>query len=601
MSGPDFALVKRALQEVRGLPDDERGSWLQALRERDAAVHAEVVSLLAHEDAVLPEVDAWIVGSTWSGSDPEPSGEVGLALPRVVDDGPDRAYTLVHLLGQGGFGEVFLARMHHREIERLVAIKLLKTELVAEDGAVARLRDEARLLGTLRHPGIVTFLGLVQIDGRPGIVTEYVQGDDLAGCIHGPLPMTERAVLEVGSLVADALATAWDEVGVVHRDVKPQNIRIGVHGDVKLLDFGIARSDAVARSAHTGSQQLVGTLRYLAPERLQSQAPAVHASDVFSLGSVLFEALVHEPLFVDVDLLSLCQLVARPQVFRDEVAQRLERVQGQGTRELLQRMLALQPEERPTATEVVEQCDELADALPASQRLRRWCRRRSWPADPIVGASLARRRPGRSRLRVGLALLAAVGVGAALASWPRGAADPPRAAAPSSPPVAARIEPPAPTPPSAPEPAPAAPDPVPATLPAPEPVSGVAPAPAPTPAPLVSTPAPPEPLAEGTPDVAEVEAAVEPSPSPSPAPSGPTRPVQLVSVPPGAEVVDPGSGRILGTTPWGTELPLGNHGFLLRLGDRERRVEVRVGWLDASSRSTWYVADQRVSTTTVPR
>ncbi|MEQ1572507.1 MAG: serine/threonine-protein kinase, partial [Myxococcota bacterium] len=215
---------------------------------------------------------------------------------------PDRRYQLQRRLGRGGFGEVWLAVREAGGVRSEVAVKLLHEGLDPGAQALQRLRDEGRILGLLNHPVILKVLDLTTLDGRVALVTEYVDGADLQECFVAER-MPVRALVEVIGRVADALAVAWSapsptggSLQLLHRDVKPANVRIGRHGDVKLLDFGIARAADPGREAHTKTAALIGTLSYLSPERFDPRHPGGPASDVFALGAVLYEGLAGEQL-----------------------------------------------------------------------------------------------------------------------------------------------------------------------------------------------------------------------------------------------------------------------------------------------------------------
>src|SRR5688572_7575723 len=167
-------------------------------------------------------------------------------LQQTATDSLGRTFDWVRLLGRGGFGEVYLARMHSPSgLEQQVAVKLLPAGLAPGSRAVVRLRDEAHVLASLRHPVVLAPHDLAELAGRVALVTEFIEGEDLASCIdpHDPAPLPVSTQLEVLEQVASALEVAWQQLRLVHRDVKPQNIRIGRHGNVKLLDFGLASSD----------------------------------------------------------------------------------------------------------------------------------------------------------------------------------------------------------------------------------------------------------------------------------------------------------------------------------------------------------------------
>jgi len=207
---------------------------------------------------------------------------------------PER-YELIELLGKGGFGRVYLARYHGEAgFQKDVALKFLKSESQHDEELIARLRDEARLLGLLRHRSIVHVDRLVRLRGAWVIVMEYVPGEDLLTLLkQGPIP--PGPALEVCSEVASALVAAFERttpegqpLRLTHRDIKPGNIRLTRFGDVKVLDFGIARAEFAEREV-AGGEGIAGTPSYMAPERFEGiETPA---GDVYALGVVTYEML----------------------------------------------------------------------------------------------------------------------------------------------------------------------------------------------------------------------------------------------------------------------------------------------------------------------
>jgi tRNA A-37 threonylcarbamoyl transferase component Bud32 len=204
---------------------------------------------------------------------------------------PDRIdrYKVLSLIGQGAMGEVYLAQ--DTTLQRQVAIKLLRAELTADAGAVARFEQEARAASSLNHPNIVTVHEIGRAGARHFIAMEHVDGRSLAALIGEPAaPATVR---EIARQLAEALKVAH-AAGIVHRDLKPENVRLRPDGYVKLLDFGVARllsgSDAEegATRFRTADGQVIGTPRYMSPEQIRGEA-ATAASDVFALGAVLHE------------------------------------------------------------------------------------------------------------------------------------------------------------------------------------------------------------------------------------------------------------------------------------------------------------------------
>jgi hypothetical protein len=201
-------------------------------------------------------------------------------------------YEVFGPLGAGGMGEVYRAR--DTRLGRDVALKTLPASFAADRERLERFEREARAAGSLQHPGIVTVFDVGTHEGRPYIVSELVEGENLRLRLrHGALPA--RRAIEVGIAVARALAAAHQR-GIIHRDIKPENIVLTPEGWVKLLDFGLAKlltpepKNATDTSARTIEGALLGTAAYMAPEQARGE-PADHRADVFALGCVLHEML----------------------------------------------------------------------------------------------------------------------------------------------------------------------------------------------------------------------------------------------------------------------------------------------------------------------
>jgi serine/threonine protein kinase len=201
-------------------------------------------------------------------------------------------YELEELVGSGGMSSVY--RAHDRVLDRRVAIKLLHERYARDEDYLERFRREARAAAQLSHPNIVTVIDRGETEGRPFIVFEYVDGETLKGVVESAAPMPVRDAIELALQIAGALAFAHAR-GVVHRDVKPQNVLLDGDGRAKVTDFGIARSlDLDAGVTQTGT--VLGTSDYMAPEQAMGERASAR-SDVYSLGAVLFELLTGEVLF----------------------------------------------------------------------------------------------------------------------------------------------------------------------------------------------------------------------------------------------------------------------------------------------------------------
>jgi eukaryotic-like serine/threonine-protein kinase len=194
-------------------------------------------------------------------------------------------YRIIAPLARGGMSEVVEAldeRLHRR-----VAMKLLAPSIAEDAAAATRFEREARAVAGLSHPGIVTIYDH-GTDGVPFIVMELIEGPTLKGLIEQRAPFPEADAAAIALEVLDALDHAHGR-GIVHRDIKPQNLLVTGAGTVKLADFGIARSLA-ATAALTQTGQIVGTAAYLSPEQAAGR-PATEASDLYGVGVVLYELL----------------------------------------------------------------------------------------------------------------------------------------------------------------------------------------------------------------------------------------------------------------------------------------------------------------------
>ncbi len=213
-------------------------------------------------------------------------------------------YQIEVLIGRGGMGEVYRAR--DTTLDREVAIKTLPESLATDRERLARFEREARLLASLNHPHIATIHGLERIDGASFLVMELVLGETLAERLsRGPIPLDE--VLPLFGQMAEALEAAHGN-GVVHRDLKPSNVKVTPEGNVKVLDFGLAKAlDDDSREGElsesptntygaTRAGVVLGTASYMSPE--QARGKKVDArTDIWALGAVMYEALTGKKAF----------------------------------------------------------------------------------------------------------------------------------------------------------------------------------------------------------------------------------------------------------------------------------------------------------------
>ena len=191
-------------------------------------------------------------------------------------------YTIVEKLGEGGMGEVFLAE--DAKLDRKVALKFLPPDVASDPDVKARFIQEAKAASALNHPNVCTIHDIQEHDGRMYIVMEHVDGDTLADKRD---QLSLKKAGDIGAQIADALAAAHEK-GIVHRDIKAENIMIRSDGIPQIMDFGLAKLRGVSRLTREGST--VGTTSYMSPEAIQGH-DLDHRTDIYSLGVVLFEML----------------------------------------------------------------------------------------------------------------------------------------------------------------------------------------------------------------------------------------------------------------------------------------------------------------------
>ena len=203
-------------------------------------------------------------------------------------------YRLVELLGQGGMARIY--RAHDSELDRYVAVKLLRPEYGRDPDFGSRFRHEAQAAASLNHPNVVSVYDYGQDEAGPFIVMELVDGEDLAAIIKRSGALPPRQAARITAETARALQAAHNR-GIVHRDVKPGNIMIDREGRVKVTDFGIARAIAEAQMTLPGTT--LGSVHYFSPEQARGDQ-ATASSDIYSLGIVLYELLTgHRPWEAD--------------------------------------------------------------------------------------------------------------------------------------------------------------------------------------------------------------------------------------------------------------------------------------------------------------
>jgi dienelactone hydrolase len=303
-------------------------------------------------------------------------------------------YRIVSHIGSGGMGDVYLAE--DLRLHRKAALKFLPPETARSHGAAARLLREARAASALDHPHIATIYEIGESSGQPFIAMAYYEGETLATRLaRGPLPIAD--VARILSQIADALAAAH-AAGIVHRDLKPSNLMLTSSGQVKVLDFGIAKIETGETSTQlTSAGSTVGTAAYMSPEQAAGEVADARA-DLWSLGVVAYEMLAGRAPFEGGNALAVIHavLTATPvpiRIRRPDVAPELA--------DIIERTLVRDRDARTiTALEIQELAVACQTRLVSGEQ-------------PIV------RRPGRSRVRVAAAVITLIMAVAAGTWWVR--------------------------------------------------------------------------------------------------------------------------------------------------------------------------------------
>ena len=191
-------------------------------------------------------------------------------------------YRILELVGRGGMGVLY--RAHDPVLERDVALKMMHVDFTLDNTARERFQREAKAVARLQHRNVVTIHELGEVDGTPYIVMEFLSGQDLDALLKGEVDLSIQHKLDIAAQLCEGLAYAHEQ-GIIHRDIKPGNVRVLEDGTVKILDFGIAK---FAMSSVTQSGTVMGTPSYMAPEQIMGQ-PLDGRADLFAVGVLLYE------------------------------------------------------------------------------------------------------------------------------------------------------------------------------------------------------------------------------------------------------------------------------------------------------------------------
>jgi serine/threonine protein kinase len=270
----DWSRVNDLFHRALGEPPERRRAFLAEAGNGAPAIQAEVQSLLDAHDRAANFIEASPAAVVASREEQSPAGrQIG-------------QYKVLRVIGRGGMGVVYLAE--DTRLGRTVALKSVAPRFTADEGRRERLRREARAAASLSHPGIATVYALEEFSEQLYIASEYVPGETLRDELaRGPLSVGRA--LDTTLSVARALASAHDR-GIVHRDLKPENIIRTPAGDLKILDFGLARFRDAAQPVEslTDDGMALGTPAYMSPEQARGRAVDFR-SDLFSLGIILYE------------------------------------------------------------------------------------------------------------------------------------------------------------------------------------------------------------------------------------------------------------------------------------------------------------------------
>jgi len=369
---------------------DDRAAFLEKVCAGDEALRREVESLLALE----ADAENFMEGSALQ----------SVAKQLAEEQRPLRAlspgvklgtYVILGELGAGGMGEVYRAR--DSSLKREVAIKVLPASYSRDPDRLRRFELEAQAAAALNHPNILSILHIGEHDGWPYIVSELLEGETLGDrLLQGP--MRRREAVDVAVAVARGLAAAHEK-GITHRDLKPQNLFLGRDGRVKILDFGLAKLTQVHAASASGSMLtlgsetepgiVLGTVGYMSPEQVKGQ-PADARSDIFALGSVLYEMLTGKRAFQKPSSAETMSAILNEDP--PELSQATAKIPP-ALQKVMRRCLEKSPERRfQSASDLAFALEALSDSGSAATAVvgqLGWRRMLAWTAAALVLAAVA--------------------------------------------------------------------------------------------------------------------------------------------------------------------------------------------------------------------
>jgi eukaryotic-like serine/threonine-protein kinase len=292
-----WALIKEMFEHVADKSPSHRADYLDMVCDDDDALRQEVEALIAAHDQIA-DTDTLVQAEPFN-----------VRLSAATDAGPINvgAYQIIEQLGAGGMGVVYRARhANHGE----VALKLLPKYTVADATAAKRFRREAEVLANLQHPALCRMYECFVDDAYAVLAMELIEGSELSDAIaQGPMPFD--VTLGIITSLVDALNLAHVQ-GIVHRDLKPGNVLLTTAGEIKLIDFGIAK---FADQKLTATGQILGTPSYMSPEQWLG-APLDLRTDIWALGVMWFEMLNGQRAFTGADLPGIADAVLKAPIPR---------------------------------------------------------------------------------------------------------------------------------------------------------------------------------------------------------------------------------------------------------------------------------------------
>ncbi|MBV8552628.1 MAG: serine/threonine-protein kinase [Acidobacteriaceae bacterium] len=350
---------------LRGNPiTDEKWKCAYELFERALELPASERLIFTQSATSDPEVLRLALELIEDTQDEDSEESAGLVLKAGDRIG---RYQVIGKLGQGGIGSVYSAR--DTDLRRTAALKVLAPGLGATELAAERLVREARAASALNHPQIVTVYEVIRLDRQVALAMELVEGKSLRKYCGEAQPAVR--VIDWGRQIAQALAAAHEH-GIVHGDIKPENLMVRPDGYIKVLDFGLARQlRAAEQTGSTNSSGVpAGTLNYMSPEQTRGQRPT-QASDIFSLGLMLYELATGAHPFATDSPIDTAHAIAHntlnpASALSPKIPEALDRLIGS--------MLAKDPGKRPSAEEVVSRFNGMieADRKDTPRRVKTW-------------------------------------------------------------------------------------------------------------------------------------------------------------------------------------------------------------------------------------